>query len=64
MKILKVKTHPLFDIFTGDGWLNWSRYLIKKGKLIYIGGTKIIDKQVLANVVKATSDAKSTGSKQ
>ncbi len=63
MKILKVKTHPLFDVFLGDGWLNWSRYLIKKGKLIYIGGTKLVDKQTLASITKETSNAKSSISK-
>ena len=27
MKILRVKKFPLYDIFVGKGWLNWTRIL-------------------------------------
>ena len=30
MKILRVKKFPLYDVFQGEGWDNWSRVLIKQ----------------------------------
>lgn len=41
MKILQVKKFPIYDIFEGDGWEMWSRYLLKNGKFIYIAGNKL-----------------------
>ena len=34
MKIHQVKKFPIYDIFTGNGWLNWTRILIDKSKKI------------------------------
>lgn len=55
MKILQVKKFPIYDVFDGDGWTNWSRYLFKKGKLIYLSGLKLTSKSILnqiANQIK------------
>jgi hypothetical protein len=57
MKILQVKKFPIFDIFTGEGWENWSRYLIKKNKIIYIAGIKLSDKQSVTQLTKTIQNA-------
>lgn len=36
MKILQVKKFPIYDIFIGNGWLNWTRILIDKSKKVTI----------------------------
>lgn len=42
MKILRVKRLPLFDVFTGEGWLNWTR-IVKNdnGNLKVISGNQL-----------------------
>lgn len=57
MKVLQVKNFPIWDIFEGEGWENWSRYLYKKGKLIYISGVKLVDKTQLNKLVKTIQHA-------
>lgn len=59
MKILQVKKFPLYDIFQDEGWYAWSRYLLKKGKLIYVGGAKILDRAILSQIVNTIKDAES-----
>jgi len=41
MKILRVKRTHIYDVFTGDGWKNWSRYHVKQGKVLYIAGNSL-----------------------
>jgi hypothetical protein len=45
----------MYDAFWGEGWENWTRFLVKKGEVIYIKGQPINtkDKALLAGVVKA-----------
>jgi len=52
MKILQLKKFPIFDVFLNDGWLEWSRYLFKKSKLIHLAGNKISNKQTLHELNK------------
>jgi hypothetical protein len=40
-RLYRFKHSPLVDVFTGEGWLNWSRYLVKKDRLIFIAGQKL-----------------------
>ncbi len=37
-KILQVKKFPIYDIFTGQGWLNWTRILVQPGKTTVLAG--------------------------
>lgn len=57
LKILQVKKFPIWDIFVEDGWLNWSRYLFKKDKLIYLAGNKLVSKSLLQQITKHIKDA-------
>jgi hypothetical protein len=34
MRVYQVKRFPIYDIFTGDGWENWSRVLVSKDKRV------------------------------
>lgn len=45
MKILRSKHTPFIDVFTGDGWESWSRYIKKKKELIFIKGIKLSNAQ-------------------
>lgn len=38
MKVLRVKKFPLFDIFLGLGWKNWTRVQVEKDKSMKIVG--------------------------
>lgn len=46
MKIIK-HVHHQFDVFTGDGWLNWTRVKVKKNHMTgqvyieFVGGSKL-----------------------
>ena len=41
MKILRVKKLPLYDVFIGEGWLNWTR-VVKQGEALkVIGGNQL-----------------------
>ena len=41
MKILRVKKLPLYDVFTGDGWYNWSRIVKNNDTLKIISGNQL-----------------------
>lgn len=53
-KIIKI-TESLFDVFTGDGWENWSRFK-KQGKILrLVGGAPLppaVYHQVYEHTVK------------
>jgi hypothetical protein len=38
LKVLRVKKFPLYDVFQGEGWEQWSRILMKGSKAILIAG--------------------------
>lgn len=40
IKVLRVFKNPIFDVFLGDGWNNWSRVLIRKDKMIHLDGNR------------------------
>ena len=50
LKILQVKKFPIWDIFQLDGWLNWTRILLKNKKVIQIAGNKITSKATLFEI--------------
>jgi hypothetical protein len=41
LKVIAGKRKQFYDIFTGDGWKNWSRYVMKQDKLCYLAGNKL-----------------------
>jgi hypothetical protein len=41
MKILRVKKLPLYDVFTGEGWYNWSRVVKQNDQLKVISGNQL-----------------------
>jgi hypothetical protein len=54
MKILQINHHaPIYDVFVGKGWLNWSRIIVDKRKtsIRMIGGIplSVNDKQLVNN---------------
>ena len=56
LKILRIKKFPLYDIFQGEGWENWSRYLFIKGHLKLISGIPLSIKEI--REVKAKLETK------
>lgn len=55
MKILQVKKFPIYDIFVGEGWDNWTRILynnetqtlkVNAGRILSIGERKKIIKRI------------------
>jgi hypothetical protein len=42
MKILRVKKSPVYDVFTGEGWFNWTRIIVQSSGLKIIGGVPLI----------------------
>jgi len=58
IKVLQVKKFPIFDVFTGDGWLNWTRILIQPNKTTVIAGDKtLLDKNLSAWALTAPERA-------
>ena len=49
MKVLPIKTTPLIDVFTGEGWENWTRLLYKNKVLIPLSG-EVLNKNQLEEV--------------
>lgn len=41
MKLLWGKQKKFLDVFTGDGWKNWSRFYYRNGRLIHKDGHKL-----------------------
>jgi hypothetical protein len=41
LKILRSKHVPFIDVFQGEGWENWSRYMKKRSELIFLKGIKL-----------------------
>jgi hypothetical protein len=41
LKVLRVKKFPLYDVFQGEGWENWSRVLMKGTKAVLIAGSHL-----------------------
>ena len=41
MKVLRIKRTPLYDVFVGEGWKEWSRYLHIAGKTTYVSGKRL-----------------------
>jgi hypothetical protein len=58
MKILQVKKSPIYDIFMGEGWHNWSRIILQKEGLKIIGGMQLIP-SIKAEVMKSITQSKS-----
>lgn len=48
MKILRVKKLPIYDVFYGDGWLNWTRVIKHHDNLKVLGGNQLIDTEKFA----------------
>lgn len=56
-KILRVKKFPIYDVFTGEGWLDWTRFLFQHGKLVYLQGEKRTQAE-LKQITKALGPTK------
>jgi hypothetical protein len=50
MKVLRVKKFPLFDIFFGEGWENWTRVQVNKDRSMKVVGGLELDKQAKQKV--------------
>ena len=40
MKVLHIN-NKLFDIFFGQGWENWARFVLDRGKLVQVNGVEV-----------------------
>jgi hypothetical protein len=40
-KILRVKKLPIYDVFEGEGWFNWTRVAVRSNKLKVVGGNPL-----------------------
>lgn len=49
LKILAGKRNQFFDVFHGDGWEDWSRYIVRNNKLIHVGG-RVLSKPEMKEV--------------
>lgn len=63
MKVYKHKHSPLIDVFTGEGWLNWGRYLFKQGRLIFVAGQKL-DRPTFNDLTQQLADDHARTQKQ
>jgi len=52
MKILRVKKTNLYDVFMGEGWENWSRYSLVKGRYLSFVNGKELPKMLLGKIFK------------
>ena len=41
MKILRIKKLPIFDVFVGEGWYNWSRIIYQHKSIKLLDGEKL-----------------------
>jgi hypothetical protein len=56
MKILQVKKFPLYDVFFGQGWKNWSRIkVVSEGEITVISGAPLTPR-TLGPVFKSIMD--------
>lgn len=49
LKVLQVKKLPIYDVFKGEGWENWSRIMINKalkGQATHLGGQILTKKEL------------------
>lgn len=46
LKIKRIPTTPLVDVFQNDGWETWTRLLWKNKKLIPLQGATLSDDQL------------------
>jgi hypothetical protein len=51
IKVKRVPTTPLVDVFQGEGWENWTRLLYKGNTLIPLQG-EVLTKEQLTTVLK------------
>lgn len=41
LKLLRVPTTPLWDVFTGEGWYNWTRILVRGLEIKVLAGNPL-----------------------
>ncbi len=46
MKILPIKGTPIFDLFTGEGWYNWTRILKRNESIKVLAGNPLTSQQL------------------
>ena len=46
MRVKKIPTTPIVDVFQGDGWETWTRLLWKNKKLIPLQGATLSNDQL------------------
>jgi hypothetical protein len=51
LKIKRIPTTPIVDVFQGEGWENWTRLLYKNSILIPLQG-EVLSKEQLSEVTK------------
>lgn len=54
MKVLQVKKLPVYDVFLGEGWRNWTRVQVLPGSITVTAGAPLSMAQLsdVYNVVK------------
>ena len=53
MKVLQVKKTPIYDVFIGEGWYNWTRVLLRNDVVKVLSGSPLSrsDQQGLQEVL-------------
>ena len=54
-KVLQVKKFPIYDVFLGDGWKEWSRVKFVNGNITVIEGAPL-NSSVVNSVNKAIKE--------
>lgn len=49
--VIRQISHNLFDVFTGEGWENWTRFKRVNGRLNLVGGTAV-SKELYNTLIK------------
>jgi len=55
MKVYTIFTN-LVDVFSGDGWLSWSRWRNIKGHWVQVGGTTISHPALIIKQLSSTKE--------
>jgi hypothetical protein len=58
IKLLHVKATPIWDLFTGEGWYNWTRVLVRGSEIKVLAGTPLTPEVQSQLVTELKTNAK------
>lgn len=54
-KVLRVKKFPLYDVFVGEGWRNWSRVRKVDNGFVIVAGAPLA-KEIAPEIMKGINE--------